>query len=709
MHESDENEQGHSAAAGDESRFSRRGFLAGVVGAGAAAGLAGAAKGGLAPQAAQAATATPAVRGATAPSGPPTTTLPLPTTTEPEQLLLTWGSDPARSVTVSWSAPGTVAQPAPFLVYSNKPITTGNPGRKVRLPEPAPLDVTRHYPQAASVSFIDGLNGQTTFFYHVQLTDLEPGTRYYYQVCDGAAAPSVAGSSFATAPAGRARFRFSSFGDLATPSWDLNTSGNIWHESCDNSFYAVTAIENPGDGRGAPLFHLLNGDLCYANLDIQNAPGVWRDFGINMGRSAANRPWMPALGNHEVEFGVCNEAGQVGDAPGGVSAQAAAGNYFNGPYGFGHYLSRFLLPDNGVRNWDGNRLRGNFYSFQVGTVKFISLDADDVIYQDGASAYLNAAADAPPETTTSGAAIPNGTVTYIHGYTGELEIVAANNSAVPDRRSGQPNLQTLWLEETLAQARRDPAVDMIVVFMHQCAMSTSLPGNGSDLGVRRAWLPLFDRYQVDLVLSGHEHDYERSYPVRGYDRGALGTVVSPNPGQTAGAAVDTRRPHVVTTKPGSIDGVPAWDTAEGTVFLVLGGGGTNGPANVYGSDTGDGLPQAKVITQRNAITGSQAAGFKRNAADSVEDAPWSAATNAGDAYGYAVFDVDPGQRPGETTITMQYFAIPAVSNEAGSAHDGTTTLPTKPFETFVFGRGIHHSGRGHAEQGEPAVAASTAG
>ncbi|HEX2746124.1 MAG TPA: hypothetical protein VHN16_17225 [Streptosporangiaceae bacterium] len=41
-------------------------------------------------------------------------------------------------------------------------------------------------------------------------------------------------------------------------------------------------------------------------------------------------------------------------------------HYWNGPYGFGHYLSRFLLPDNGVTNWDGNRLRGNFYAFHAG-------------------------------------------------------------------------------------------------------------------------------------------------------------------------------------------------------------------------------------------------------------------------------------------------------------------------------------------------------
>jgi hypothetical protein len=369
---------------------------------------------------------------------------------------------------------------------------------------------------------------------------------------------------------------------------------------------------------GSPGEASLPGCSDYANLDIENAPGVWRDFGVNVARSAANRPWMPALGNHETEFGVCNHAGVAGDAPGGISAQGAAGNYWNGPYGYGHYLSRFLLPDNGVTNWDGNHLRGNFYSFQVGTVKFISLDADDVIYQDGGSAYLNSTPSAAPEATSSGAQIVNGTVTYNYGYTGDLSIVAAGNAAVPDRSHGTPNLQTPWLERTLAEARRDPAVDMIVVFMHQCAMSTSVPGNGSDLGIRRAWLPLFDRYEVDLVLSGHEHDYERTFPVRGYDAGAHGTVVSPNPDQTAGEAIDTRRPTAVTTEPGAVNGIPAWNTAQGTVFLVLGGGGTNGPSNVYGTDTADGLPRARPI----ASTREHSKGAEPADGSSMRPRPW---------------------------------------------------------------------------------------
>jgi Calcineurin-like phosphoesterase len=346
---------------------------------------------------------------------------------------------------------------------------------------------------------------------------------------------------------------------------------------------------------------------------------------------------MPALGNHECEFGADTLSGHPGAAPGGIAAQGAAGNHWNGPYGFGHYLSRFLLPDSGLTNWDGNRLRGNFYAFSVGTVKFISLDADDVIYQDGAANYVIDTANTAPETTTTGAEIPNGTTNYTRFYTGDLTLDESDNSLVPDFSNRTPNLQTLWLEATLAEARRDPSVDMIVVFMHQVPMSTSTSGNGSDLGIRQAWLPLFDRYEVDLVLHGHEHDYERTYPVRGYEAGEFGTVVAPNPGQTAGAAVDTRRPSVVTTEPYEYNGIPAWNTAEGTVYLVLGGGGTNGPT---------------------------------------------------DAYGYAIFDVDPGARAGETTIAFQYFAIPAVTNEAGSAHDGTTTLPTTPTEKFVFGRQV---------------------
>lgn len=66
-----------------------------------------------------------------------------------------------------------------------------------------------------------------------------------------------------------------------------------------------------------------------------------------------------------------------------------------------------------------------------------------------------------------------------------------------------------WLEQDLA-ATTQPW--KIAVF-HRSPYSAGTH-HGSDLAVRAALGPIFDRHHVALVLSGHEHDYERSSPVR---------------------------------------------------------------------------------------------------------------------------------------------------------------------------------------------------
>ena len=76
--------------------------------------------------------------------------------------------------------------------------------------------------------------------------------------------------------------------------------------------------------------------------------------------------------------------------------------------------------------------------------------------------------------------------------------------------------------------------------LHQCACSSATAGTGSDLGIRREWLPLFDTYEVDLVLSGHDHGYERSFPVRGQDTGVV-LDARAGPGAPPGAAAGTGR------------------------------------------------------------------------------------------------------------------------------------------------------------------------
>jgi hypothetical protein len=59
----------------------------------------------------------------------------------------------------------------------------------------------------------------------------------------------------------------------------------------------------------------------------------------------------------------------------------------------------------------------------------------------------------------------------------------------------------------------------------------------------------------------------------------------------------------------------------------------------------------------------------------VEDAPWSAVRSAEHSYGFAAFEVDPGDRPGGlTTITVTYY------------DDVGTEGQLSPFETFTLQR-----------------------
>ncbi|MGI8589108.1 MAG: metallophosphoesterase [Chloroflexia bacterium] len=52
-------------------------------------------------------------------------------------------------------------------------------------------------------------------------------------------------------------------------------------------------------------------------------------------------------------------------------------------------------------------------------------------------------------------------------------------------------------------------------FFHRPPYSSGL-GHGSSFDIREAWGPLFERFGVDIVFNGHEHNYERSLPRRDY-------------------------------------------------------------------------------------------------------------------------------------------------------------------------------------------------
>ncbi|MGH3170376.1 MAG: metallophosphoesterase [Trebonia sp.] len=229
-------------------------------------------------------------------------------------------------------------------------------------------------------------------------------------------------SAFRTASAGRVPFRFTSVGDIA----------------CGDTAYAKASLNAAASvERFDPVVHLVNGDLSYANSNLTTQPQVRTEYFNNTQLSAANRPWMPAIGNQE------NEPG-------------------NGPQGYLSYQTRFTLP----KNDENDDFEGNWYKFKVGPVLFVMLDNNDVCCQVDTGTYLS---------------------------TGDSQIL----SGYSDGR------QEKWLERTPHTASVDTSVDWIIVVMHQPAMSTS-DAEGSDLGIREHWMPLFYKYGVDFVLAGHQ-------------------------------------------------------------------------------------------------------------------------------------------------------------------------------------------------------------
>ncbi|HEY9264997.1 MAG TPA: metallophosphoesterase family protein, partial [Mycobacterium sp.] len=296
-------------------------------------------------------------------------------------LHLQFGSDASTEMVVSWQTVESVQNPRVMVGTPD-----GGFGRVVA---------------ARTRTYRDAMSTAEVRVHHAHVDRLDPDSSYIYAAMHDCATPEVA--TFRTAPRGRVALRFTSFGDQATPTLNLPDGREF---TSDNHGSPAAGDVTSGVERVDPLFNLVNGDLCYANLS-GNRIRTWSDWFENNTRSARHRAWMPAAGNHENELG-------------------------NGPVGYGAYQTYFEVPDSGA----DAELRGLWYSFTAGSVRVISVNNDDVCYQDGGNSY-------------------------VRGYSG--------------------GAQKRWLDSELAAAQSDPGIDWIVVCMHQTAISTADRANGADL------------------------------------------------------------------------------------------------------------------------------------------------------------------------------------------------------------------------------------
>jgi predicted phosphodiesterase len=70
-----------------------------------------------------------------------------------------------------------------------------------------------------------------------------------------------------------------------------------------------------------------------------------------------------------------------------------------------------------------------------------------------------------------------------------------------------------FVKQELEKASNDPNIDWVVVYYHKPMYASSTKHAGLT-SLRDIYHPLFDQYKVDLVLAGHNHNYQRSFPLQ---------------------------------------------------------------------------------------------------------------------------------------------------------------------------------------------------
>jgi hypothetical protein len=476
------------------------------------------------------------------------------------------------------------------------------------------------------------------FFVHAYLHRLTPGTEYHYRFryAAGKEQGATADATFLTAPGKVTEsFTFTAFADEGIPGPSLDKDPSLLPESTwgmwNNGSYESDDPDNPARTKvnttsavimqitkvrnltnGTPSrFNLQAGDLCYAQAqgDIQpiinpDGPNGSQPEAGNTPQPPANSggwdyydPWIwtswfpmiePSASAIPWMFATGNHEPEMFSSH--VAADKVTVDNYE-PLGYGGLVKRLDLPKTGPSHCP------SVYSFSYGNAGIISVDANELSWEI------------------------QGLLGYSHGA------------------------QLRWLEDQLAAWRRVAEIDFIVAFFHECAFSTC-NGHSSDGGVRSKLAPLFAKYQVDLVIQGHNHVYERTNPLI-YDA------------KTNSARSSKQAVAVSPEEPAEIE--PAKD---GTTYVVAGTAGTPRYGWTGAHETDRNFEAGKgsgttVVGDAKTQTGPYVS--ELDFSQRFETVDWSQARY--DDYGFVALDVTPATKGHRTTMVLRFI------NEQGKELD----------------------------------------
>jgi acid phosphatase type 7 len=303
--------------------------------------------------------------------------------------------------------------------------------------------------------------------YEAKLSGLAPKQVYYYSVGDQIGEAQ----SFLTPPNGNQVPK-----DGNTHIWIVGDSGTRTEaghvgeaEGVRDGFFAYNA--GAGGQEPVDLFVMLGDNAYDRGTDAQYQGAVFELYTETLKRA----PVWPTIGNHEMGVGDL-AAFRIFNA-GGLSVSSDPNSFSDGDPSTVEtgmpYFDIFSLPTQGEV---GGAPSGTeqYYAFDAGNVHFVSLDsqlsARDTAQRDAMRSWL---------------------IADLAANTRDWTIVIFHHP--PYSRGTHDSDSTALLMQSFANKLDLPMVDMRVEFT-----------------------PIFDAYGVDLVYSGHSHNYERSYYLRGH-------------------------------------------------------------------------------------------------------------------------------------------------------------------------------------------------
>lgn len=302
---------------------------------------------------------------------------PYPASSNADQIMLTWSDDPTTTQAIQWRTDISVGQTK--LRYWKESSKKQNFS-----------EAEAHYKLLSDMYIF---NNTEVKHWEVNITELEPDTKYNYLIYNADNGKESNIYSFRTAPLKKQAFSFIYQGDTHNDDIVEPVLKQAIKEAPDAAF-----LIHSGDHVNTGLFRNLWDKYLHSGKDV-----------------FPTLPFVPTLGNHDSQDGLPPTL----------------------------YTQLFMLPDNTVCGLPSERN----YSFSYGDARFYMVDA-----------------------------------------TGDVDKIAC------------------WLEGELKQTKE---TWKIVV--------THFPPYGTDDSypdIRKSWCTLFDKYHVDLVLSGHIHQYFRSYPIK---------------------------------------------------------------------------------------------------------------------------------------------------------------------------------------------------